>query len=364
MEFLDFVIFGNTVLDWLVAAAVFMGVQAIYRLLRYATIRYLVDLSKKSGFQIDDLLTNLVRRTHTAFATVLGLYFAMLSLTLPVRVMFIADKVVVTTLILQLMWWTMGLIDYAVQKRIRADADQQSIKTTMNAIRLVLTIALWSVGLLFILQNVTGLEMNSLVAALGIGGVAIALAVQNILGDLFSSISISLDKPFVIGDNIAVDDFSGTVEYIGLKSTRLRSISGEELILSNSDLLSSRIRNYQRQERRREVILVRTSYDTSAYKLGRIPDLIKEIIAAQELVTFDRVYLKEFGELGFTFEIIYFVESANLTLFLSSAGKPLTWQLPALWRTKGCSSPPSPRRQAAHSSNESLRDQCCQPGFV
>jgi small-conductance mechanosensitive channel len=223
---------------------------------------------------------------------------------------------VTVALILQFIWWGLGAIDYWVQRRIQAEQDQGSSKTTLNAVRIVLQVTLWSIGILLILQNVTGLDMNALLAALGVGGIAVALAVQNILGDLFSSISISLDKPFVIGDNIAIDNYIGTVEYIGLKSTRLRSISGEELIISNSDLLSSRIRNFERQERRRVVGTARVSYNTGSDKLERIPDLIKAIITTQDQVIFDRAHLKEFGDFGFVFEYVYFLESADIHLFM------------------------------------------------
>jgi small-conductance mechanosensitive channel len=141
-----------------------------------------------------------------------------------------------------------------------------------------------------------------------VGSVAIALAVQNILGDLFSSVSIAFDKPFVIGDFISVDQFSGTVEDVGLKSTRLRSISGEQLVISNSDLLSSRIQNYQRLDRRRVVFRLGVIYQTAPEKLAAIPQYVQEIIESNENVTFERVHFVDFGDSALNYECVYFVE--------------------------------------------------------
>ena len=133
-----------------------------------------------------------------------------------------------------------------------------------------------------------GVDITALVAGLGIGGIAVALALQNILGDLFASLSITLDRPFVVGDFLIVGDFLGTVEYIGIKSTRLRSLSGEQIIMANADLLGSRVRNYGRMAERRVVFTINVTYETTAEVLERIPALIREIVAAQPGTRFDR----------------------------------------------------------------------------
>jgi small-conductance mechanosensitive channel len=202
---------------------------------------------------------------------------------------------------------------------VKAEPGQEAVnKTTMGAISMIIKIALWSIVILIILQTVTGMELPALLAALGIGGVAVALAVQNILGDLFSSVSISLDKPFVIGDDISVDNLRGTVEYIGLKSTRLRSTSGEQLVFSNSDLLRSRIHNWQRLERRQVILPVRVSYQTPHEKLVVIPSILKEVIEAQDQVTYDQAYFKEFSAFALIFECIYYVETPEAQVNLDA----------------------------------------------
>jgi len=140
-------------------------------------------------------------------------------------------------------------------------------------------------------------------------GIAVALAVQNILGDLFASLTIVLDKPFIVGDFIIVGDSMGTVERVGLKTTRIRSLSGEQLIMPNSDLLQSRIRNYKRMQERRVPFSIRVVYETTGDKLKRIPGILKEVIESQEMTRFDRAHFKDYGNFSLNFEIVYWVLS-------------------------------------------------------
>ena len=151
---------------------------------------------------------------------------------------------------------------------------------------------------------------------MGIGGIAVALALQNILGDLFASLSIVIDKPFVIGDFIVVDQLMGTVEHVGLKTTRLRSLGGEQLIFSNNDLLKSRISNYKRMMERRIVFGFGVTYQTPPEKLPLINEIVREIIGKQEQARFDRVHFKEYGESSLNFEAVYFVLSQDYNLYM------------------------------------------------
>ncbi|MEQ8215048.1 MAG: mechanosensitive ion channel family protein, partial [Smithellaceae bacterium] len=170
--------------------------------------------------------------------------------------------------------------------------------------------------LLLILDNL-GFNITSLVAGLGIGGVAVALAVQNILGDLFASLSIVIDKPFVVGDFIVIDQLRGTVEHVGLKTTRLRSLSGEQLIFSNNDLLKSRIQNFKRMTERRVVFGFGVTYQTPQDKLPLINGIVREIIEKQEHVNFDRVHFKEFGNSALNFEVVYIVKDQDYNLYMN-----------------------------------------------
>jgi small-conductance mechanosensitive channel len=176
---------------------------------------------------------------------------------------------------------------------------------------------LWTIILLVALDNL-GFNVTTLIAGLGISGIAIALAVQNILGDLFSSFSIVLDKPFVIGDFIIIDEYLGTVEYVGIKTTRIRSLSGEQLIFSNSDLLKSRIRNFKRMFERRVVFSVSVVYGTSHENLVKIPKMIREIILNQDRVRFDRAHFKEYGAYSLNFEIVYWIQNPDYNVYMDT----------------------------------------------
>ena len=171
--------------------------------------------------------------------------------------------------------------------------------------------------ILIALDNI-GVNITTLIAGLGISGIAVALAVQNILGDLFASFSIVLDKPFVIGDFIIVDDYLGTVEHVGLKTTKIRSLSGEQLVFSNADLLKSRIRNYKRMNERRDVFTIGVLYQTPHEILSQIPKMICKIIENQAQVRFDRAHFKEYGDYSLKFEVVYWIQNPDYNVYMDT----------------------------------------------
>jgi small-conductance mechanosensitive channel len=171
--------------------------------------------------------------------------------------------------------------------------------------------------LLLALDNL-GVDVTALVAGLGIGGIAVALAVQNMLGDLFAALSITLDQPFVVGDFLILDDFLGTVEYIGIKSTRLRSLSGEQIIMPNSDLISSRVRNYGRMYERRVVFTVRVNYGTPYALVEEIPSIIRAAIERQPGTRFDRSHLASLGLHSLEYESVYYVLTGDYNKYMDT----------------------------------------------
>jgi len=226
------------------------------------------------------------------------------------------DNLLIAGLIFQGGVWGSVLITSllnAYQERVLKN-DPRAV-TTINILGIFTKLTLWSIALLLILDNI-GIDVTALVAGLGIGGVAVALAAQNILGDLFSSLSIMLDKPFVVGDFITVDDYMGTVEYVGLKSTRIRSLSGEQLVLSNSDLLKSRIRNYGRMFERRVLFTIGVTYETSRDKLKRVPTIIRKAIEAQHDTRFDRSHFMKYGDYALMFETVFFVLTPDYNTYM------------------------------------------------
>ena len=210
--------------------------------------------------------------------------------------------------------WSTGVIDYLASRYGKDVASAAAV----NVLSFVGKVILWTVVVLLALDNLPGVQVDTLIASLGIGGVAVALAVQNVLGDLFASLSIVLDEPFVIGDSISVGEYVGTVEHIGLKSTRVRSLTGEQLVFSNSDLLDSRIRNYGRMDERRASFALGVANETPHEKLVEIPAIVQGIIEAQPHTRFGRAHLKEFGDFALNFEIVYYVQTADYTVFMDT----------------------------------------------
>jgi len=309
-------ILGNELRTWLIALGVALGTLAMLRVLVRVVIARIAKLTTKTDTVIDDLLIGAVHETKRVYLFILAIYAGSLVLELPQNVETLLERATVIASLVQGAIWLskilMGWLDHYQQSQIEEDA---AGVMTMNALGVIGRIALWSTVLLLTLENV-GVDITALVAGLGIGGVAVALAVQNILGDLFGSLSIVLDKPFVIGDFIVVGDLMGSVEHIGIKTTRVRSISGEQLIFANGDLLGSRIRNYGRMYRRRIVFKLGVVYQTSAEQLEKIPEIIRNCIDKHEQVTFDRSHFANYGDFSLDFETVYYVERPEYNVYM------------------------------------------------
>jgi small-conductance mechanosensitive channel len=312
---LNYVIWGNSLTSWLLAISTFIFSYILLKLLINIFIKNLEKRKLKKGKPSDSLVLTFLTQTKTFFVIVLSLYLASIWLTLQEK-----PALNLRTIFMILLWVQVGIwVNYLLVEFINLRNNKDTSgddKTTLNALKTVLRIVLWSIIFILVVDNIPGVQITALITSLGIGGIAIGLALQNVLGDLFASLSISLDKPFVINDLIQVDSFMGTVEKIGLKSTRLRSISGEQLIFSNSDLLNSRIQNFKRLERRRNLLKLGVLYQTTPDQLRKIPELIRSIFSELEELKLDRVHLSDFGDFSINFEIVYWVESSDFLLHM------------------------------------------------
>ncbi|HET6417522.1 MAG TPA: mechanosensitive ion channel domain-containing protein, partial [Polyangiales bacterium] len=246
--------YGNEIRSWLIALGIGIGTLLVLHVLEQVLVVRIERLTRKTHTIIDDLVVGALRKTKLLFLFVVSSFIGTLSLQLPAEVRDILWKVTIVAAIVQAGIWISTALTIWLENYRKGEEDGGN-RMTMNALSFLGRIVLWATALLLILDNL-GVDVTALVAGLGIGGVAIALAVQNILGDLFASLSIVLDQPFVLGDFIVVGDLAGSVEHIGIKTTRIRSISGEQLVFSNADLLGSRIRNFGRMERRRVVFSI------------------------------------------------------------------------------------------------------------
>lgn len=307
MQYLELTFYHNSVGEWILAILVLLVVYSALELARALLVRHLARLAKRTATFLDNAAVAALLASRRWFFLIVATGFASQLLELPATVREGIERVALLAFLLQLAIWGGTAIRTYVQEysTARMEEDAASV-TTVRALAFILNVVVWAILFLMALDNF-GINITAMVAGFGIGGIAIALAVQNILGDLFASLSIVLDKPFVYGDFIIVDDLMGTVEHIGIKTTRLRSLSGEQLVFANSDLLSSRVRNFKRMYERRIVFKVGVTYQTPREKLTLVPSMIRETIDALPDTRFDRCHFGEFGDFSLNFETVYYV---------------------------------------------------------
>jgi len=315
-KLLDGKYFGNTTWHWTialaVAAAVFFGLLLLRRLIRSHYQR----MAATPQVEFLELPLKVASRTTVLFLLFCALFAGLQAVTLPEKVY----RGVVTVFTISAFWqaglWAMTAVLASLdRKRHSAGEMDRAMVGTLGIIGFMARVVIWSFVLLLTLDNL-GIEIKPLLAGLGIGGLAVALAVQNLLGDLLASLTIALDKPFVVGDSLTVDEFNGTVEYIGVKSTRLRSLSGEQIIIPNANLLASRLRNNARMHERRAVFVISLSLETPPAKLAKIPALIRSLIESHPEARFDRSHFSKIGAASFDFESVYIMKTADYGKFM------------------------------------------------
>ena len=316
MDFLYTTYLNNPVWKWLITAGSVVAVFVFLKITKGIIAARAADFSKKTKTEWDDLVAGLIKGTNFFLLLALSVYVGSQFLVLAPLIMFWIGRLAVIALFIQGAIWGGKILEFIISRHVKRKMERDpGAVTTIKALGFIGKLALYSIVLLLILDNL-GIDVTTLIAGLGVGGVAVALAVQNILGDLFSSFSIMLDKPFVIGDFVIVDDYLGTVEHIGLKTTRIRSLSGEQIVFSNTDLLNSRIRNYKRMYERRVVSSIGVTYQTPLEKLKAIPTIIREAIEAQEAARFDRAHFKAYGDFSLNFEFVYYVKSPDYNAYM------------------------------------------------
>jgi small-conductance mechanosensitive channel len=297
---------GNPVSSWLLAAALFFGSLIVVWIVLQIVDRYWHRVAEESETHLDDLAVATLAKTKLYFILLVAAWGAIQVLWVPPWIYPIVRNLAVVALVLQAGLWAGTLLHEWIGVVKRRKAGEEETVTWLSGAEWAGKLVIWSLALLVGLENL-GVDVTGLATGMGIGGIAVALAAQSILGDLFASMSIYLDRPFVIGDFLAVDGHFGTVERIGMKSTRLQSLSGEQLVFGNSDLLGSRIRNFGRMKERRASFNIGVTYDTPAAKLERIPQMIREAIESHPNTRFDRSHFKGFGDSALEVETVYYM---------------------------------------------------------
>ncbi len=314
---LHYQFYQNTLLDWCHAFASAITTFLLLYFIRWILIYKLKHLEEpgKRGSLINGFLTS-IKRANSFFFLMVAVWIASSFLTLSADTKTLIFNLTKVATVFQFAVWGSSFVRVWVFKILarRTKRDGASMGA-LSIFNFSSQIILWSITLLLILQNL-GINVTALIAGLGIGGVAVALSLQRILGDLFSSLSIVLDKPFVVSDFVVFGDVFGSVEHIGIKTTRIRSLTGEQIICPNGDLLNTRIRNYKRMNERRVCFKIGVVYQTSAKKLQEIPQIIKEIIETQQSIRFDRAHFCSYGDFALLFEIVYYVLDPDYNLYM------------------------------------------------
>ena len=307
MSILQSTLWNNTVQNWLLAVGLALLASLVLRLVMGFTTSRLARLAERTANYLDDAVISALQRTSKLTYLAAGVALARPLLDISPGSVGLLNKTLLAVLLIQIgRWATHATRIWLQHYRERQLESDRSTATAVGTISFVVQTATWSMVLLVILSNL-GVNITALVTGLGIGGIAVALALQNVFSDLFASLSIVFDRPFVIGDFIIVGEHLGSVENVGLKTTRLRSLSGEQLVFSNSDLLASRVRNFGRMAERRVVFNIGVTYDTEQDQLETIPAIIREAVEAQDKVRFDRSHFARFGDFALLFESVYYV---------------------------------------------------------
>lgn len=312
---LEIVFLGNKLINYLTCAGMIILSLIIIKIFRWVILKKLEVWAKKTVTTFDDFLVDIIKKIAVPFLYLLALYVSINVLTLAPYVERVLSNlaVVVTTLFAVVV--IQRMINYGFKIYCNKVSAAKALEKSLNGVLKVVKFVVWSVAVIFLLDNL-GFKITTVIAGLGIGGVAIALAAQAVLGDLFSYFSIIVDRPFEIGDFIIVGDLRGTIEHVGIKTTRVRSLGGEQLIFPNSDLTSSRLRNYKRMQKRRIIFKLGVVYNTPLAKLKEIPKMMEESIKEVASTIFDRAHFASYGDFSLTFEIVYYVLSSDYNKYM------------------------------------------------
>lgn len=305
------VFFDNDSWHWLIAAGLGLAILLAGITLRSWVLRRHRTMAETHVIELLELPFEVASKTTLTFVGAVALFVGLSSLKLPTELRVWVVRAFTIVGFSQLgIWASSAVLAWIVVRRKAAATGDRAAAGSLGIIGFVMRVLVWTLVVLLMLDNL-GVDITALVAGLGVGGIAVALAVQNVLGDLFASLSITLDRPFVVGDTVQVGDFVGSVEQIGVKSTRLRSVNGEQIVIANADLLSSRLRNYGRMHERRVLFQLAIPYETPRAKLERIPALIRGVIERHERARFARSHFAGFGSAALSFETVYHVQSPD-----------------------------------------------------
>ncbi|HEU5052328.1 MAG TPA: mechanosensitive ion channel domain-containing protein [Hanamia sp.] len=321
INFWDRLLIGNPIRDWAIAIGIIVVSFALIKIVKGPVISKLKNWSAKTQITFDDFVVIGIEKILVPFLYFAAIFAAISYLTFNVfttHIIQVARLFIITYFILRLLT---SAIQYFIFTFLDKQENSEIKKKQAGSLLIILKGIVWILGIVFLINNL-GYNVTTIITGLGIGGIAVALAAQAVLGDFFSYFVIFFDRPFEIGDFIIVDDkVIGAIEYIGVKTTRVRAISGEQIVCSNKDLTDSRVHNYKKMLRRRVVFTIGVTYQTSAEKMKKIPGMIKSIIESTNNATFDRSHFSAYGDFSMKFETVYYIESPDYNLYMDAQQK-------------------------------------------
>lgn len=310
---------ANTKEEYLLAFGIFIGLFIVFKVFDSYFISLFQKLTKKTKISFDDVIADFLKGIKWQFYAYLAFYISLKTLTLPE----IVDSLLNYVLVLFVAYYgARGVIKisehfldaYALKKKKEDSAEGESM---ISVLKIIAKVLVWTLALLMVLSNF-GVNITPVIASLGVGGIAIALALQSILGDLFGAFAIYFDKPFKEGDFIIVGNDMGVVKYIGIKTTRIQALGGQEIVISNSELINARINNYKRMPKRRVAFKFGVEYSTSSAKLKKINKIVSDIIKGMKNLTLDRVHFKEFGDFSLVYEVVYYINTNDYNKYMDA----------------------------------------------
>ncbi len=317
--FLNYEVFGNTGRDYLTAAILAVAGILLLNLFKRVVLIRIRAAASRTKTEFDDVLVSIISKVHWPLYVLISAYIATQTLALPP----VIERLFHYSLIISVAYYAtravQDVVDFTANNLIKK-REKNGGAHEASVIRTFVRIAkwlLWAVAILVVVSNL-GFNVTTLVAGLGIGGLAIAFAFQKILEDIFSSISIYFDKPFEIGDFIIVGEHMGVVKNVGIKSTRIQALQGEEIIISNRELTSTRIQNFKKMEKRRVAFKFGLVYGTSNAKLEKALAIVKDVVKKAKLAELDRVHFKEFGDFSLNLEVVYYLNSKEYNDYMDT----------------------------------------------
>jgi len=309
------VFLGNRVIDYLIGIFLFLTVVVVVKIFQIFLLKRLKTWAEKTTTTVDDFLVGIIQKILLPL-TYFGAFFLAIN-TLTLHPLLKRSLNVTGMAILTLLAARLGtaFLHYGFDIYRKKRGGDAGLERSLKGILRITTLLIWGLAVVFFLDNL-GFKISAVIAGLGVGGIAVALAAQAVLGDLFSYFSIIFDRPFEIGDFIIIDEHLGTIEYVGIKTTRIRSLSGEQLIFSNTDLTNSRVRNYKRMEKRRVVFQLGVVYQTSLEHLKIIPEIIEKIVKNVKDTAFDRAHFRSYGDFSLIIEVVYYVMGSDYNKYM------------------------------------------------